>query len=237
MAQCTATANRTGQRCAMAAMKGGTVCRVHGGRAPQVKRAAKRRLSEAEAHEAARLGLVKGSRVEDPFATLQELTSETNAIRKSLAGKMAAAPSEMVDLLQSWGNVLAMQAKLLTDWMRQDPRYQQGTVEPMRISLDFGGAAVSSDNSPSTAPLPTPPATPAIEPPAPPDPPEPVAPVLEPPVPPQQAADRAEAETLRQMYHRQLPNIVDPDFGPARAHRIAPDPPEGFIGGLDDGAA
>jgi len=42
--RCTATANRTGERCRAAAIKGGTVCRMHGGALPQVKRAAKDRL-------------------------------------------------------------------------------------------------------------------------------------------------------------------------------------------------
>lgn len=43
---CNAT-NRSGERCKLPAMKGGKVCRSHGGAAPQVKAAAKRRLEEA----------------------------------------------------------------------------------------------------------------------------------------------------------------------------------------------
>lgn len=42
--RCTATANSTGERCKNAAIKGGTVCRVHGGSAPQVKKKAQERL-------------------------------------------------------------------------------------------------------------------------------------------------------------------------------------------------
>ena len=44
--RCIAKANRTGERCRAAAIKGGTVCRIHGGGAPQVKKAAKERLLE-----------------------------------------------------------------------------------------------------------------------------------------------------------------------------------------------
>lgn len=44
--RCTATARRTGNRCRRAAIKGGTVCTVHGGNLPQVRRAAKDRLLE-----------------------------------------------------------------------------------------------------------------------------------------------------------------------------------------------
>ena len=43
--RCTAKANRTGRRCARAAIFGGTVCPTHGGSAPQVKRAAAERLA------------------------------------------------------------------------------------------------------------------------------------------------------------------------------------------------
>ena len=42
--RCTATANSTGERCKNAAIKGGNVCRVHGGSAPQVKQKAQERL-------------------------------------------------------------------------------------------------------------------------------------------------------------------------------------------------
>ena len=43
--QCTAT-NRAGQRCGQSAIKGGTICRAHGGAAPQVRRKAALRLLE-----------------------------------------------------------------------------------------------------------------------------------------------------------------------------------------------
>ncbi len=44
--QCTAT-NRQGGRCKNPAIQGGNVCRFHGGKAPQVERAAGRRVLEA----------------------------------------------------------------------------------------------------------------------------------------------------------------------------------------------
>lgn len=44
--RCKATAHRTGERCRAPSMKGGTCCRVHGGAAPQVKKAARERLLE-----------------------------------------------------------------------------------------------------------------------------------------------------------------------------------------------
>lgn len=44
--RCSATAHRTGQRCKAPAIKGTSVCRVHGGAAPQVQKSAKERLLE-----------------------------------------------------------------------------------------------------------------------------------------------------------------------------------------------
>lgn len=50
------TAHRTdGQPCRAAAIKGGTVCRVHGGSSPQVRDAARRRILQAAEPAAAEL--------------------------------------------------------------------------------------------------------------------------------------------------------------------------------------
>jgi hypothetical protein len=54
VAQCVAHSKRTGEPCRQRAIAGATVCRVHGGATPQVRRAAARRLLAAEA--AATLG-------------------------------------------------------------------------------------------------------------------------------------------------------------------------------------
>jgi len=46
--RCTGHSSRTGKPCKLAPVHGATVCHKHGGSAPQVKRAAARRLVEAE---------------------------------------------------------------------------------------------------------------------------------------------------------------------------------------------
>ena len=46
MSQCTAHAKSTGNQCERSAIAGGNVCIMHGGSAPQVKNAARRRLLE-----------------------------------------------------------------------------------------------------------------------------------------------------------------------------------------------
>ena len=45
MNQCTATSKAKGKRCGREAIPGGTVCRYHGGAAPQVQKAARLRLA------------------------------------------------------------------------------------------------------------------------------------------------------------------------------------------------
>src|SRR5947208_2152541 len=47
MTQCVATSRRSGARCARHAIPAGTVCVLHRGAAPQVARAARRRLLDA----------------------------------------------------------------------------------------------------------------------------------------------------------------------------------------------
>lgn len=53
--RCTAT-NRQGKRCGKEPIPGGTVCRMHGGAAPQVKQAAMDRLMELQPHALNRMG-------------------------------------------------------------------------------------------------------------------------------------------------------------------------------------
>lgn len=45
--QCVATAKSSGKQCSKPAIPGGTVCKYHGGGAPQVRAAAARRIAEA----------------------------------------------------------------------------------------------------------------------------------------------------------------------------------------------
>lgn len=50
--RCTATSHGTGERCRRSAIRGGTVCRTHGGAAPQVQRKAAQRLAIMTGQEA-----------------------------------------------------------------------------------------------------------------------------------------------------------------------------------------
>lgn len=59
---------RKGEQCPRPSIRGGTVCREHGGAAPQTKEAAARRVEEA------RIRLMYG--VEDAITVLEDLTKE-----------------------------------------------------------------------------------------------------------------------------------------------------------------
>ncbi len=78
--QCTAT-NRKGNQCGKPAIKGGNVCRIHGGAAPQVKKAAARRVLEALVAPALiqLRRLVDDPTVADPvkFAAIRDILDRT----------------------------------------------------------------------------------------------------------------------------------------------------------------
>lgn len=75
--RCISTNRTTGQRCKQAAVKGTTVCRFHGGAAPQVRAAAARRVAEQEVGE-----------------MVERLTEE---MRQAPGGSLAAAIGLPVD--------------------------------------------------------------------------------------------------------------------------------------------
>ncbi len=85
--QCKAKAKSTGERCQRQAIAGGTVCTVHGGLAPSSKRAAARRLAEAEAR-ATLAALVPDDvgPVVDVLGAIAQLCGELVTAREAAAG-------------------------------------------------------------------------------------------------------------------------------------------------------
>jgi len=67
--QCTAT-TRSGSRCKRAAIIGGTVCRMHGGAAPQVEKAAEIRAAKMVAEDEARRMVARAGVDADPIEHL-----------------------------------------------------------------------------------------------------------------------------------------------------------------------
>lgn len=83
MARCTGHSRRSGQPCRNNAINGATVCRNHGGSAPQVRAAAARRLVEAEAE-----GLLSkhgpAEPVTDPLQSLLMIAGRSERLIKVL---------------------------------------------------------------------------------------------------------------------------------------------------------
>lgn len=90
--QCTATAKSTGRRCGNTPELGATVCRIHGGAAPQVKRAAaRRRIEMALGPAVATLITV----MEDPKAP----HSARVAAAKDILDRGGLKPTERVEVI------------------------------------------------------------------------------------------------------------------------------------------
>lgn len=92
MNQCKATAKGSGQRCRRRPIAGGTVCRAHGGAAPQVKARAARGLAAraVTADAMAVLALEGLEPVERPLDALAALAAESLAMKTALAARVNA---------------------------------------------------------------------------------------------------------------------------------------------------
>lgn len=104
--KCVATSNRTGNRCAKWAIRGGLVCNTHGGSTGHVKAKAAERLIEAEAM--AMVSRMNIQAVENPLLEL-----------KLLAGRVLA-----------WERVFDQKRQQLEEW-----RYTHGSGEQLRSEV------------------------------------------------------------------------------------------------------
>lgn len=79
---------RSGGVCGSWPVQGATRCRMHGGAAPQVKAAAKRRLAQDSVRRS--LEQVEVREIDNPIAELQRLTAEVVAFKDALASHVAS---------------------------------------------------------------------------------------------------------------------------------------------------
>lgn len=140
--RCTAASSRTGQPCRNRAIAGATVCRMHGGAAPQVRRAAERRLAEAQAAQAASEVYLRlaGQPPADPVAGIKALAARFHAIESDLFSRIAAEPEQLAILLPAWGAAAAKYLDVLTAIVRAEPpRPQAATLADLLDSFDRDG--------------------------------------------------------------------------------------------------
>lgn len=83
--------NRTGKPCRLYPIRGGTVCRSHGGAAPQTRAAANRRLAANEAERELRKSLadVDVHTIADPIEAFRNITAEVVALKDFFAERVA----------------------------------------------------------------------------------------------------------------------------------------------------
>jgi len=149
--KCTAVSRRTGNPCRSYAVKGTTVCRKHGGSAPQIKKAAKLNYARYIVQEKVRrevgalaVDVPIESRVTDPLIELQRLTTEAIHF-KDVLGKMV---NELKDIerittdgnvqiraaVQLYGEAMDRTAKFLDMAMKHDIAGKIVQIEAAKVS-------------------------------------------------------------------------------------------------------
>ena len=156
-------ARRTdGRPCGGYAVAGGTVCASHGGRAPQVKAAAARRVAEVAARAAYRRYSRYGDRPVDVLAELEHLVGVVTHFADFAESRLAAlgeddwrldnpARDQIIAEIRTFERAQQAAGRLLTDVVRLD-LYGRQVAQAKQIAADvceviesvFAEAGVSS---------------------------------------------------------------------------------------------
>jgi hypothetical protein len=121
--QCTANA-RTGERCNNHALRGTTVCRMHGGVLPNVKKAAASTVAKhvADAKIAEFLATTEIKPVENPLEALRELAGEIITVKDWLRGQVtdlshqsAVQGDQISAIMQLYSNFLDKAERILVN--------------------------------------------------------------------------------------------------------------------------
>jgi hypothetical protein len=144
--QCSATARRTESRCRNAPILGGTVCHKHGGAAPQVRNAARRRLVTSEA--AALVAQYEHRPLESPEEALLTIGAETVAIVGALRARVAeldtltvtdrTGAENVAAVLGAYERALDRAGRLLVSINRLNLDERQRTVRSEQVAILAG---------------------------------------------------------------------------------------------------
>jgi len=111
--QCTANSKQSGERCRRRAIPGGTVCKMHGGRAPQTVKAAERRVVTE------RVKAEVGQLVDEAMSHLSGLSEADQLVQAiGYAGAMSTAYRWLLDALP-----------VDATWQWQETRGPQGATD------------------------------------------------------------------------------------------------------------
>ncbi len=135
--RCSAT-RRDGTPCQAPAVKGATVCRMHGGSAPQVRAAARRRVDDdAAATALAALIPDEPPPVRDPMGALAQLAGELVASREAAAGLVAR-----LDAVADPAGNLAAEIRL---WLALVDRSAKALIELAKLDVGDDGEGLGTD--------------------------------------------------------------------------------------------
>lgn len=114
--QCSATSRRTKERCKLPPIPGGTVCKFHGGAAPQTKRKAALRLAELVDPAIATLGreMVKADKSSDRQRAANSILDRAG-ITRGQSAEVDVARALLLERLLEARSVLASSAGAVAD--------------------------------------------------------------------------------------------------------------------------
>lgn len=143
--RCKAHSSQTGERCKRSAMKGGTVCASHGGRAPQVKKSAKERL--AELIEPALAGLHKALESNDlgSIVKASQIVLDRTGFHPTKAVEMSGKDGGPIETQNTNIEVdsLSLPLKLLLlleiSGKRLTPDQEQSLLDPVPARKEWSG--------------------------------------------------------------------------------------------------
>ena len=146
MSRCTATAKRTGEQCRRAALSGANVCLLHGASAPQVRRAAARRVAREQAVDLARI--MDAPDVTDPAEALLQLASQA----MGLVDALRLATSELESISETGWNGARQTAPTLDAYLSALQRAESivGRINALglaerRVALDEARLQLMAD--------------------------------------------------------------------------------------------
>lgn len=157
--QCTAT-KRNKKRCGNAPVRGATVCRMHGGAAPQVQAKAAERVAQQEFDKEMErtLARLKVAPVDNPLTVLAELAGQAVAFKDALAERVnrlndnirytdARGSEQLRSEVALWERALDRCERFCTSMarLRIDDRLakvEEAQVELLLAALDAGLIAV-----------------------------------------------------------------------------------------------
>ena len=138
-AKCTAKSSRTGRPCQKLPIKGSTVCRTHGGSAPQVIKAAERRteVEQAQKRLAALVATMPGTGSADPQEIIVKLLHDSQMVCAAYRLMLVEDPAAKILVEVSYGvqGVRLEQHPVALLWDKERDRLAKIAVDAAKIGI------------------------------------------------------------------------------------------------------